>query len=118
MTQRYNSPPFLRGIALALGLIISMPGLIAMARVADPDAARLFRERIEPVLKAECFACHSAGAKKLRGGLRLDGKRIRSCMIDTDLSSSSGVIVWPFCGTALRTTSRPPWRSRPSVGFL
>ena len=41
---------------------------------ADPDGARLFREKIAPVLKAECFRCHSAEAEKLRGGLRLDSR--------------------------------------------
>ena len=41
---------------------------------ADPDGARLFQEKIAPVLKAECFRCHSAEAEKLRGGLRLDAR--------------------------------------------
>ena len=31
-----------------------------------------FRERIEPVLKRECFGCHSAKVKSVKGGLRLD----------------------------------------------
>ncbi|MEY2877732.1 MAG: hypothetical protein RLZZ15_112, partial [Verrucomicrobiota bacterium] len=35
---------------------------------------KFFREKIEPVLRAECYECHSAEAKKLRGGLRLDLK--------------------------------------------
>ena len=42
---------------------------------ADSDGARLFQEKIAPVLKAECFRCHSAEAEKLRGGLRLDARR-------------------------------------------
>src|ERR1700756_1922817 len=29
----------------------------------------------------------------------------------------SGVTCWPLSGTALSTTSRPPWRSRPRTGF-
>ena len=48
-----------------------------MAKAADPDVtdgARLFREKIAPVLEAECFRCHSAEAEKLRGGLRLDSR--------------------------------------------
>jgi hypothetical protein len=36
------------------------------------EGLRLFRETIAPVLKAECYRCHSAGAEKLKGGLRLD----------------------------------------------
>jgi hypothetical protein len=48
----------------------------AWADEAPSDAGlALFRERIEPVLKAECFGCHSAGAKELKGGLRLDSRQ-------------------------------------------
>src|SRR5882757_3290959 len=39
-------------------------------------------------------------------------------MIAIDRFMSSGVILWPFGGTARSTTSRPPWRSSPRVGFL
>ncbi len=35
---------------------------------------KFFRERIEPVLRAECYDCHSAQAKKLRAGLYLDSR--------------------------------------------
>lgn len=31
-----------------------------------------FREKIEPVLAAQCYECHSASAKKLKAGLHLD----------------------------------------------
>src|SRR5438270_13094568 len=57
-------------------LIGSMLGT-APAWAADPadaDGARLFREKIAPVLKAECFRRHPAAAEKLRGGLRLDSR--------------------------------------------
>ena len=42
-------------------------------RGAD-DAAGLafFESKIRPVLLDRCYECHSSGAKKLRGGLRLD----------------------------------------------
>lgn len=40
----------------------------------DPDAERFFRERIEPVLVAECYRCHSAQADEVQGGLRLDSR--------------------------------------------
>ena len=33
-----------------------------------------FREKIEPVLKRECYECHSAEAKKLKAGLYLDSR--------------------------------------------
>jgi len=31
-----------------------------------------FETKIRPVLAERCYGCHSAGAKKLKGGLRLD----------------------------------------------
>lgn len=61
---------------IVLGLtLVSGPGV---ARAADPEkekskaGADLFREKIAPVLAEHCHACHAAGAKTLRGGLRLD----------------------------------------------
>jgi hypothetical protein len=42
---------------------------------ADEPGLRLFRERIEPVLKAQCFGCHSGEAKEVKGGLRLDTRQ-------------------------------------------
>jgi hypothetical protein len=41
----------------------------------------------------------------------------RFSMIEIDRLMSSAVSLCPFGGTALRTTSRPPCRSRPSVGL-
>jgi hypothetical protein len=47
----------------------------ATAASAEDDAAlRLFRERIEPVLKEQCYACHSGQAKEVKSGLRLDSR--------------------------------------------
>ena len=43
----------------------------------NPDTAAglaFFREKIEPVLRRECYECHSAEAKKLKAGLRLDSR--------------------------------------------
>jgi hypothetical protein len=77
MTTLPLSPAFIR--VIVLGLVAWSTGLIVTARAADPadnDAARLFRDKIAPVLKAECYACHSAEAKKLRGGLRLDSREM------------------------------------------
>ncbi len=48
---------------------------LAAATLAAEDAGlAMFRERIEPVLKAQCYGCHSAAAKELKGGLRLDSR--------------------------------------------
>src|SRR6185436_16413495 len=48
-----------------------LPLKVSAIEPAD-DGTRLFREKIEPVLKKDCFSCHSAQAKELQGGLRLD----------------------------------------------
>src|SRR5271157_5505133 len=69
MTKPPSSMPALVALALALGLAASL-------EAAEPDASRLFRDKIAPVLKTECYACHSAEAKKLRGGLRLDSREM------------------------------------------
>src|SRR6185312_5499123 len=71
----HRRPGRVTRLTLAL-LIVPLCGIVG-ARAADPpdaEGARLFRERIAPVLKAECFPCHSAQAEKLRGGLRLDSR--------------------------------------------
>jgi len=38
----------------------------------DPAGVEFFEQRIRPVLVEKCYSCHSAGAKKLKGGLHLD----------------------------------------------
>jgi hypothetical protein len=67
--SNWLSLPCLLGIALhALG-----PTWVAYPREpALNDGASFFREKIEPVLKKECFSCHSAKAKEVKGGLQLD----------------------------------------------
>ena len=54
--------------------------LIVVARPAASFAAdapagiALFEAKIRPVLIRECYSCHSAGAKSIKGGLRLDSR--------------------------------------------
>jgi hypothetical protein len=58
-------------LASRLVLLLGVSSVLATA--ADgPDGERFFRERIEPVLRAECYRCHSAEAEAVKGGLRLD----------------------------------------------
>ncbi|HVJ84134.1 MAG TPA: DUF1553 domain-containing protein [Caulifigura sp.] len=56
--------------ALLVVLCLATPAV----RAAEPDAARLkfFESKIRPVLVEQCYECHSAGAKNVRGGLLLD----------------------------------------------
>ncbi len=57
-------------LPLVLGLL-SLPGSV---RAAGPTGAEVefFEKKIRPVLVEQCYQCHSAGAKKIKGGLRLD----------------------------------------------
>jgi hypothetical protein len=57
--------------------VIGQVCLVATAREDAPGHERgvdLFREKVKPVLEAECYRCHSARAEKVRGGLRLDSR--------------------------------------------
>jgi hypothetical protein len=55
---------------VAVLLILSRP---AAAHAADDAAGiALFEAKIRPVLIRDCYPCHAAGAKSIKGGLRLD----------------------------------------------
>jgi hypothetical protein len=41
---------------------------------ADPGGVEFFEKKIRPVLVRECYSCHSAEAKELKGSLRLDSR--------------------------------------------
>ena len=68
---RYNS--FVKALALALPLL-ALPWARAQEPAATPDGEGidLFEKRVRPVLAEHCYACHSAKAEKLKGGLLLD----------------------------------------------
>ncbi len=59
--------PILR---LALGLLLAVGG---PARGADAGVA-FFEKKVRPVLVQHCYPCHSAAAKKQKGGLALDSR--------------------------------------------
>ena len=42
------------------------------AGAPTPEQAAFFEAKVRPVLVERCYGCHSADAKKLKGGLRLD----------------------------------------------
>ncbi len=54
----------------------SLPWELVAEALADggvsPEGAEFFEAHIRPVLVEKCFSCHSAQAKVLKGGLRLD----------------------------------------------
>ena len=49
-------------------------GPISSATAGDGVDTEFFERKIRPVLVRECFGCHSAQAKKVKGGLRLDSR--------------------------------------------
>ena len=46
--------------------------LSSTSPLPSPAALNFFEQKIRPLFAERCFECHSAGAKKLKGGLRLD----------------------------------------------
>ena len=63
-------------MACAAGLLITST-LPAADKIQKPTTAQIefFEKRIRPVLVTQCYSCHSAKAKILRGGLRLDNRQ-------------------------------------------
>src|SRR5262245_57862170 len=62
--------------AAALGLLLAKCGVAqAGAKAPDlppPSAVAFFETKVRPLLAENCYKCH--GAKKQRGGLRLDSR--------------------------------------------
>jgi len=58
---------------LALALLL---GPLPYGRGSEPtpEQAKFFTEKVRPVLKENCYSCHSHAAKKSRGGLMLDAR--------------------------------------------
>ncbi len=55
---------------LFLSLVLCVPTSPLLAA----DDSEFFETKVRPVLVQHCYSCHSAQAKKLRGGLRLDSR--------------------------------------------
>jgi cytochrome c553 len=53
-------------------LTLATISIAALPAAAQEGDARFFEQKIRPVLVQHCYRCHSAEAKKLKGGLRLD----------------------------------------------
>jgi mono/diheme cytochrome c family protein len=69
--------------SLVLALAVGRIGLTDVtgapqATPGDAETRQLFAERVLPLLKEKCFACHGDDVKKLRGGLDL---RTRTAML-------------------------------------
>ena len=69
MNQRSNITMTLTGALIVVSL--------GQATVADanPKGIEFFEKNIRPVLANNCYQCHSADARNLKGGLFLDSKQ-------------------------------------------
>src|SRR5215203_1052051 len=61
-----------RAIILLGSLLAAAPLAVDAAAANDPARVEFFEKRIRPMLANECYECH--GAKKQKGGLRLDSR--------------------------------------------
>lgn len=57
--------------ALATFFLICAP---AVGARGDDEGLSFFEKKIRPVLVEQCYSCHSDGANRIRGGLRLDSR--------------------------------------------
>ncbi len=62
--------PFVRTL-----LLVPLVVLVAAAADPTPEQAERFEKTIRPLLVEHCYKCHSAEAKKVKGGLRVDGRK-------------------------------------------
>src|SRR5690349_17578354 len=61
-------------IGLLAVLVVPVSRLSADQPVTEAAANEFFETKIRPVLVAKCFECHSAEAKKKKGGLHVDSR--------------------------------------------
>ena len=62
-------------LSTLLILSSSLPSTItASDSGVSPADVEFFEKRIRPLLVSRCYECHSAGAKQLQAGLRLDSR--------------------------------------------
>src|SRR5438105_4373766 len=52
---------------------LCLGGVHASARIThDRDGVAFYEQNVRPLLAAKCYSCHSAKARPIQGGLRLD----------------------------------------------
>ena len=65
----------MRRVLLVIGLVV-LPNLAQAAdKKPTPKQLEFFEKKIRPVLVKQCYSCHSAKSKILRGGFRLDTRQ-------------------------------------------
>ncbi len=55
-------------------VLILIAILAFTGRASADDDIEFFEKKIRPLLVEQCYSCHSANAKKLKGGLKLDSR--------------------------------------------
>src|SRR5215210_8645482 len=61
-----------RASVLSVAAILACVHAASAAAPSDLAQLDFFEKKIRPVLAEQCYECHSASAKKLKGGLLLD----------------------------------------------
>ncbi len=64
----------LRQFCIALLCLSACRSVVAEDMAPTPEQLEFFEAKVRPLLIEHCFECHSNGAKKLRGGLKLDSR--------------------------------------------
>jgi len=73
MTRSFSSLVLL-GLMGLLGLLWSTTFSVVTADEHSPAEIEFFEREVRPVLAEHCYSCHSADAKKLQAGLRVDSR--------------------------------------------
>ncbi len=76
MVQHPHCPPAVKNAACCLltTLLLSMAPALSADSTPTDEQLNFFERKIRPVLVEKCYECHSAQAKKVKGGLMLDSK--------------------------------------------
>ena len=110
------------GINCVLGLVILfVGGISSRSAFADPaydeptaEQIEFFERRVRPVLVDHCYECHSADARRLEGGLRLDSR----AAVLAGGDSGPSVIPGDAESSLLTQSIRYEWYQMPPRGRL
>lgn len=73
--DRWDQRSGARGKLRAAGcLLVGILALTQPGQAEAVDDVTFFRQRVEPLLQAHCFECHSHASGKMKGGLALDSQ--------------------------------------------
>ena len=70
----FRKCPIVRHAFRRFGLVSFVLPFVVTGIIAADDQASVFREKVEPILRKNCYSCHSHEAGRAKGGLVLDWK--------------------------------------------